>query len=70
MKKLATLSLVAAAGLGMAAPASAQNAVDYSQLTNAVDWSSAITGILAVSAVVAGVLVARKGIRFILAALK
>jgi hypothetical protein len=43
---------------------------DYSTLTSAVDWSSAITALMAVAAVIAGVLVVRKGIRFVLGALK
>lgn len=73
MQKIARLALVSAAGLAMAAPAAAQTApagTDYSTLTSAVDWSSAITGMLAVAAVVAGVLVVRKGIKFILAAIR
>lgn len=47
-------------------PALAQSATDYSTLTDAVDWSSAITAIMAVAAVLAGVLVVRKGVRFVL----
>lgn len=46
-------------------PALATN-TDYSTLTSAVDWSSAITALMAVAALVAAVLVVRKGIGFVL----
>lgn len=65
MKNRITTALVAVSAL-VATPALAQNAQDYSTLTTAVDWSSAITALMAVAAVIAGVLVVRKGIRFVL----
>ncbi len=70
MKKITTLlPALAVASFGFAAPAAAQ-AANYSTLTTAVDWGSAITAMMAVAAIVAGVLVVRKGIRFVLAAIK
>jgi len=69
-KKNAALVAVAmsiVAGPALAAPGAGQ---DYSTLTDAVDWSTAITALMAVAALVAGVLVVRKGIRFVLAALR
>lgn len=66
MRKLALLFPVAAASF--ATPALAQQ--NYSTLTAAVDWSTAITALMAVAALVAGVLVVRKGIRFVLGALR
>lgn len=65
------LAPVAALAL-VAAPAFATpgTGADYSTLTAAVDWSTAITGMMAVAAVVAGVLVVRKGIRFVLGMIK
>jgi hypothetical protein len=54
---------------GSAAPALAAQ-TNYSTLTSAVDFSAAITAIMAVAALVAAVLVVRKGIRFVLGAIK
>ena len=64
--------LVLAAGIATAAalPAAAEAQTNYSTLTSAVDFSGAITAILAVAALVAAVLVIRKGIRFVLGALR
>lgn len=56
--------------MGLATPASAQNAVDYSSLTGAVNFGSVITGLLAVGAIIVAVLVARKGIRWIMGMVK
>lgn len=68
------LCLLAAAPLGLiATPALAQTtpaATDYSTLTNAVDFASVITALLAVAAVLVGVLIVRKGIRFVMGAIK
>lgn len=58
-----------AAGLFFAPPALAAQA-NYSTITSAVDWSTAITALMAVAALVAAVLVVRKGIRFVLGALR
>lgn len=44
----------------------AQTAQSYTTLTAAVDWSTAITAIMAVAALLAAVLVVRKGIKFVL----
>lgn len=69
MKKLAAMVALAAAMIGVPALAT-PTATDYSTLTAAVDWSTAITALMAVAALVAGVLVVRKGIRFVLGALR
>lgn len=42
------------------------NGTDYTSLTTAVDFSSVETSLLAVGAVIVGILVVRKGIRWIL----
>lgn len=65
MKKLLLLGTV---GLGFSAPAFAQ--ANYTTLTSAVDWASAITAMMAVAALVAAVLVVRKGIRFVLGSIR
>lgn len=59
-----TTALVLASAFA-ASPALAQNAVDYSTLTTAVNWDSVQTAMLAVGAIVIGILVVRKGIRFV-----
>lgn len=65
------LALIAApASMLAAAPAFAQNATDYSTLTSAVDFSSVKTALLAVAAILVGVLIVRKGIRFVMGAIK
>jgi hypothetical protein len=51
--------------LTVAAPAFAVPQ-SYATLTDAVDWSTAITAIMAVAALLAAVLVVRKGIKFVL----
>lgn len=66
--KAAGASLVAAGAL-VTAPANAV-ATDYSTLTTAVDWSSAITAIMAVAAIIAGVFVTYRGISFVLRMIK
>lgn len=67
MKNRITTAALAVVGSALVAtPAFAQNAADYSTLTSAVNWDAAITALLAVAAIVAGVLVVRKGIRFVL----
>ena len=62
--------LILAAGLATAAATPALAQQNYSTLTSAVDFSSAITAIMAVAALVAAVLVVRKGIRFVLGAIR
>lgn len=64
MKKLL---LVTGLSLGFASPALAAN---YSGLTSAVDFTDAIAAIMAVAALVAAVLVVRKGIRFVLGSIR
>lgn len=54
------VAMIALPTVAMATPQS------YATLTDAVDWSTAITAILAVAALLAAVLVVRKGIRFVL----
>ena len=44
-------------------------AVDYTSLTSAVSFTGVVTALLAVGAIFVGVLVARKGIKWILAML-
>ena len=39
--------------------------VDYSSISGAVDWSSVITGVLAIGAALVGVLVAKRGVRLL-----
>ena len=74
VRNLGALVTLGAASL-VASPAFAQTTggsggADYSSLTSAVDWSTAITAMIAVGGILATVLVARKGIRFVLGALK
>jgi uncharacterized protein HemY len=64
--RLAALCALAVAILAGPTAALAQSNTSYSTLTSAVDWSNAITAIMAVAALLAGVLVVRKGIRFVL----
>ncbi|MDC7717311.1 hypothetical protein PQU95_08825 [Vogesella sp. DC21W] len=52
-----------AAGSGSTAP-------DLSSLTNAVDFSTTITAILAIAGLLAGVYISIKGIKFVLGLLK
>lgn len=51
-----------------AAPAAAQT--NYDSLTGSVDFATAITALMTVAAAIALVLVARKGIRFVLGAIR
>jgi len=64
MRKIASLAALAATSL-VAVPAFAVPQ-SYTTLTEAVDWSTAITAIMAVAALLAAVLVVRKGIKFVL----
>lgn len=63
-KLLNIVSAAILASLAFAVPASAQS--QYDGLTAAVDWSDAITALVAVAALVAGMLVVRKGVKFVL----
>lgn len=62
--------LLLAAGIATAFSSPVLAQANYSELTTAVDWSTAITAIMAVAAVIAGVLVVRKGVRFVLGMLR
>jgi len=64
------VSFVLAVLLLGAVPATAQNTVDYSSLTSAVNFSSAISAMMSVAAVVALVYVAWKGIKFVISAMR
>ena len=56
--------------LAVSVLAASPAAANYSGLTSAVDFSAVITALLAVAAVIVGVLIVRKGIRFVLGALR
>lgn len=65
------LFLIGSAFTAAAVPAAAQaTGQDYSTLTSAVDFSTVITAIMAVAALLLAVLVVRKGVRFVLGAIK
>ena len=66
MKKL---SIIIALALGLIGNVFAA-APDFTTLTAGVDFSTVITGILAVSALLAVVLVVRKGAKLVLGAIK
>lgn len=59
-------SLMAAAGSGLAAAAGP----DFSAITSSVDWSTIVTGILAVAALAAAVYVAVRGAKMLLGMIK
>jgi hypothetical protein len=44
--------------------------MDFSTIITAVDWSTVGTGIVAIGAAIAGVVVVSKGVQFILSTLK
>lgn len=56
--------------LSMAGAASAATPSDYQAIVDAVDWSDVITGIGAIAALIAAVLIVRKGSRMLLSFLK
>lgn len=59
-------SLMAAAGSGLAAAAGP----DFSAITSGVDWSTVVTGILAVAALASAVYVAVRGAKMLLGMIK
>lgn len=61
----AGLALVALSGAAFATPAG-----DYDAIVAAVDWADVITGIGAIAALIAAVLIVRKGSRMLLSFLK
>lgn len=68
--KMSRVGAMVGAGLSsvLLAPAAFAQATppDYSSLTGAIDFSSVITGVMAVAAALIGVYVAIKGVRFIM----
>ena len=68
----AKLAIVVAAAAVFApvAHAAGSTAPDLSSLTNAVDFSTTITAILAIAGLLAGVYISIKGIKFVLGLLK
>lgn len=67
MKKL---TLGAVALLPLTATAAMAQAADYSDLTAAVDFATVQTALIAVGAVMAGIYVVRKGIKFVLSSIR
>lgn len=61
----ALLSALVLPGLAFATPSS-----DYQAIVDAVDWADVITGIGAIAALIAAVLIVRKGSRMLLSFLK
>lgn len=60
------LVLVGFMGASAFATTTTTTAPDYSSIISGVDFSTVITGVISVAAVIAGVLVARKGARLLL----
>jgi hypothetical protein len=66
MNKLKSLGLVA---VSFAAPAAFAQA-SYDDITDAVDWSAVITGVGAIAALLAAVMVFRKGAKMLISFLR
>lgn len=62
--------LLGLAALLVGSVAQATPAGDYDAIVDAVDWSAVITGIGAIAALIAGVLIVRKGARMLLSFIK
>lgn len=60
-KSIGLLAALALGGVVQAAPAG-----DYDAITDAIDWSDVVTGIGAVAALIAAVLVVKKGSKMLL----
>lgn len=58
------------AALALAGVASATPPGDYDAIVDAVDWSAVITGIGAIAALIAAVLIVRKGSKMLLSFIK
>ena len=71
LKKYQQFSVVAflATLVGFAAPAMATG-TDFSSITSAIDWSSVVTGIIAVAAAVVVLYIAWKGAKMLAHAVK
>lgn len=59
------LTALVASGAALATPAG-----DYDAIVDAVDWSAVITGIGAIGALIAAVLIVRKGTKMLLSFIK
>lgn len=71
MRKLQYRALVAATlAMGAAGSALATPTTDYDGIVAAVDWSDVVTAITAIAALLAAVLVVRKGVRMALGMIK
>lgn len=56
--------------LGLMAPTAFAAAPDYTTVTAAVDFGSVVTGLLAIGALIAAIMAARKGLRILLSFIK
>lgn len=65
-----SLALLGASALGLIASSAQAEPVDLTTLTAAVDFSTVITAILAVAAIMVGVYVAWKAAKMVIAAIK
>lgn len=70
MRKLQYRLLVGATLAASALSASATPTTDYDGIVAAVDWTDVVTAITAIAALLAAVLVVRKGVRFALGMLR
>ena len=71
IRRPAVMAALTCASVILAGPAMAQStSTDYSTLTGAVDFDTVKTALLAVAAVVVGVYVAIKGIKFVISAIR
>lgn len=70
MKNLKKLCFATVGVFALSVPAFATPAGDYDAIVAAVDWSAVITGIGAIAALIAGVLIVRKGSRMLLSFIK
>lgn len=66
MRNLKQKALVAVSGLVVAGAASAAPTSDYDGIIAAVDWADVVTGITAIAALVAAVLVVMRGSKMLL----
>lgn len=65
LKKVATLSVVSALGVGAASAQETTAPVSLSTLSDAVDFSAVNTAVLAIAAAIISVLVVMRGIRWV-----
>ena len=75
-KKKVSLGVAAGSAAVLAAPVFAQSSptgassVDFTSLTSSIDFSTVVTGILAVAAIMIGVYVAIKGAKILMSMIK